>query len=218
MVYVTCAVSDEAPRPKQFLAGLMDSRSRSRVWAPAPDFEIEWQVLAIDLASGQLRWTRTAHTGKPAYSVHPSNSYATETPYAGERGVAALFGAAGMIVAYDVAGERLWDKQLGEMPTADGLGTASSLTGVDDQLFIQGFCEKEAWLICLDAASGDEKWRGAGAGGKLVEHAAGLAKPARRRGRRRRPETRHQPPSCFWARALAGQRRRGAQPVVACRR
>lgn len=158
-VYVTCAVSEGAPAPKRFLAGLMDPRSRPRSPPLPADFEIEWRVLAIDLADGAIRWQRTAHKGKPAYAVHPSNTYATETPYAHERGVAALFGPAGLLVALAASGETLWEKRLGELMTFERLGTASSLAGLGDRLFLQCFDEKQAWLGCYDLGSGAELWK-----------------------------------------------------------
>src|SRR5262245_930632 len=77
-IYLTTAVPDGPLRPKSLTAGPADPASRSRDKPPVPDVTIEWQLLAIDLPTGETKWTRTVLRGKPEHPIHPSNTYATE--------------------------------------------------------------------------------------------------------------------------------------------
>jgi outer membrane protein assembly factor BamB len=157
LVFVTAAVAEGLEHPMGFAAGVADPRT-AKAGTP-PDVEIDWQVIALDLATGAKRWNASAAHGKPRFPIHPSNTYASETPAADANGVYALFGATGTLAAYDRAGKPLWKKELGARPTTQGYGTASSLALEAGKLFVQSFDDEQAVLVCFDTKSGAEKWR-----------------------------------------------------------
>lgn len=159
-VFVTAAISDPPLRPKDFTAGVKDPSSIPGLTKrTAPNVTIDWRVLALDLQSGAVLWSTTAVKGKPKYPIHPSNTYATETPAADAQGVYAYFGATGTVAAFDHSGKPLWKRELETHPTLQGLGTGSSPALFDGKLFIQSFHEEKSFLVCLDTKTGDEKWR-----------------------------------------------------------
>ena len=158
-IYLTTAVADPPILPKNFARGVADPRSMPGSKASAPDSSIEWRVVAIDLESGDSVWSSIASTGKPKYPIHPSNTYATETPCADANGVYAFFGATGTAASFDHAGKLLWTRNMGAHPTDENFGTASSPALFDDKLFLQCFNKDQAYLVCLNARTGDELWR-----------------------------------------------------------
>ena len=157
-IYLATAVSDPPLLPKDFSKGAIDPRSMPGSKAEPPDVQMEWRIVALDLETGTTLWSATAAVGKPQFAIHPSNTYATETPCADAQGIYAYFGATGTVVAFDHAGKLLWTHELGAHPTDENFGTGSSPVLVEGKLVLQCFSKDEAVLMCLDARTGDELW------------------------------------------------------------
>lgn len=158
-VYVTTALAAEAIRPKDFRTGVSDPRSMPGSKAAPPDTMIQWQVLALGLSDGASQWTATASEGKPQFAIHPSNTYATETPLVDAQGVYAFFGATGTLTALDHQGQKRWQQELGAHPVTENFGTGASPVLVDGVVIVQAFNQDQAFLVGFDAQSGAEKWR-----------------------------------------------------------
>jgi outer membrane protein assembly factor BamB len=159
LIFLTAAVSGQPWRPKDYASGTADPHTVSGDKVLAPDMDLEWKVLAVDLPSGAIKWATTVVSGKPKYPIHPSNTYASETPVADKRGVYAWFGACGTMAALDHAGHLFWRRQLGVFRQQNNLGTGSSPRLYQGLLYIQCFNEEQAFVACLDAKDGREKWR-----------------------------------------------------------
>ena len=156
-VYVTTAVGDGLEAPMGMEAGVADPRTWKA--GATPDVTIEWKVLALDLATGKERWSASAAKGKPKYPIHPSNTWATETPVADASGVVAFFGMSGTLAAFDAAGKALWKAELGVYPTMQGYGTAASPALLDNKVLVQCYTDEKAFVACFDRTSGKELWR-----------------------------------------------------------
>lgn len=158
-IYLATAVADPPILPKDFSKGVADPRSMPGSKAEPPDVDMEWRIVALDLESGNTLWSATAAAGKPKFAIHPSNTYATETPCADAQGVYAYFGATGAAAAFGHDGKLLWTRELGAHPTDENFGTGSSPVLVEGKLILQCFSKDEAVLVCLDARTGEELWR-----------------------------------------------------------
>lgn len=161
-VFVATAVTDPPFVPKDMMKGVMDPSSIPGVGGkakPGPDMKIDWQVLCLDLNTGKELWAKTAASGKPKYAIHPSNTFATETPCADAERVYAFFGQAGVVIAYDHAGKEAWKLDVGTFPgTSDlGLGASPALHG--GVLFVPLLNEEKATVLALDAKTGKEKFK-----------------------------------------------------------
>ena len=156
-VYVTAAVGEGLETPIGMEAGIADPRTEKA--GAVPDVTLEWRVIALDLATGKERWSASVGKSKPKYPIHPSNTWATETPVADANGVVAFFGACGTLAAFDPSGKPLWKAELGSHPTVQGYGTASSPAIHEGKVFVQCFNDDMAFLACFDAKSGKELWR-----------------------------------------------------------
>jgi outer membrane protein assembly factor BamB len=160
-IFVTTAEADDQakPDPKDMSPGFGD-RGISALFSEfrPPEITVRWKLLCLDAATGEVRWERTAREGQPASHIHPNNTYATETPATDGQRVIASFGMNG-VYCYDLAGEPQWEKDLGTFYTQFGWGSASSPVLLDDLVFLQWDNDEESFLVALDAATGDERWR-----------------------------------------------------------
>ncbi|VTS02704.1 outer membrane protein assembly factor BamB family protein [Tuwongella immobilis] len=158
-LFIASAVGESSITPKNFITGVMDPRSRGGKSEGPPDVRIQWQLSAMDAETGKLQWTKTVAAGKPKFGIHPSNSYATETPAADAKRVAAFFGATGTLAMFDHSGKELWKKELGAYPTTAEFGSGSSPVLIDETVIVQLFNETKAELLAFDATTGAEKWK-----------------------------------------------------------
>lgn len=158
-LYLTAAVSSEDIRPKNFADGVKTPQSMGLGgFSKPPKVTIDWQVQCYDTASGQKLWSKTITSGQPKFPVHPSNTYATESPVVNETGVVAYFGATGTVAAFDHNGQPCWQKELGAFATDSGFGTGSSLALYGNTVFVQHLTKGSSLVAAYDAKSGAEKW------------------------------------------------------------
>lgn len=159
-LYVTAAIAENDLKPKGFEDGVKTPQSMGLgSFSPAPKTTIEWQVLCYKATTGEALWKRTITTGKPQFAIHPSNTYATETPVADAQGLYAFFGATGTLVALSHEGETMWTQELGAFPTNNNFGTGSSLAIVDSKVVVQLLTEKSSGVMCFDARTGNSVWK-----------------------------------------------------------
>ena len=118
----------------------------------------QWKVYCLDLKSGTVLWDRTAHEGPPQSSIHLKNSYASETPVTDGRRVYVYFGNVGLY-CFDLDGKEIWSQKWTPHKTRLGWGTAASPVLYKDRLYVINDNEEESYLVCLDAATGEQIWR-----------------------------------------------------------
>jgi outer membrane protein assembly factor BamB len=157
-VFVATAVSPNQPRPKNMMAGVTDPATMAK-GAKAPDAKYSWELHALDRKTGLTKWKKQVAEGKPKHAIHPSNTFATETPAADADRVYSFFGMAGVVAAYTHAGEKVWSKDVGAYPFLAGFGSGSSPALHDGRLYVQSYSDESAFLLCLDAKSGEQLWK-----------------------------------------------------------
>lgn len=157
VVFLTEAVGEGLETPIGFQAGVADPRTMKP--GEAPDVVVSYRVRALDLATGVERWAKTLDEGKPRHAIHPSNTYATETPAADAERVVVYFGMSGTLAALDHAGKELWRKDLGTYRTMQEYGTGASPALHDGRVFVQVFTQDTSFLAAFDATTGEELWR-----------------------------------------------------------
>jgi outer membrane protein assembly factor BamB len=113
------------------------------------------QTVALDRASGQVRWTATAPT-TDIEQVHPTGSPASPTPASNGRQVFVSFGSCGLL-AYDWEGRLLWHHRLG--PYQDEFGAASSPILVDDKVILNEDHDVDSFMIAVDQRTGNLVWK-----------------------------------------------------------
>ncbi|MDQ3622968.1 MAG: PQQ-binding-like beta-propeller repeat protein [Verrucomicrobiota bacterium] len=155
-VYVATAVMPGQAELKVGLYGDIGSANDRGV--------IQWRLLALDKASGEIVWNTLGHEAAPRIKRHPKGSHCNSTPATDGQRIAAIFGSEGLF-CFDTEGKLLWKKDLGPMdsgffqsPTAQW-GFASSPVIHDGKVVVLCDVQKDSFLALFDLADGKELWR-----------------------------------------------------------
>jgi outer membrane protein assembly factor BamB len=145
--------ADPPPRPKP--GGELKDFMRKI----APTRRQRFSIVALRRADGAIAWSRNAALALPHEGVHEDGSFAASTPVTDGEHVFAFFGSRGLF-AYDLAGEPVWSRQLGEMERL-GFGEGSSPALYGGAVVVQMDQQGPSFLIALDKSTGEELWRSA---------------------------------------------------------
>ena len=156
-VFVTTAVSKEFPGPKGFGDGVASMRSFFQ--SKPPQEPMSFEVHCLNLSDGKPLWKQVVASQKPAHKIHPSNSYATESPATDGKRVYTYFAAVGLVTCFDLEGTKLWSRELGAYPTSSNFGTGSSLSLDGKHLFVQCDNEEKSFVVALNTETGEDQWR-----------------------------------------------------------
>ncbi len=123
-----------------------------------------WMLYCLEKKTGRIVWERQVHAGIPRSKRHIKATYANCTPVTDGRFVIAHFGAEGLF-AYDMAGNRLWKKDLGDLDVgaydAPGYewGPASSPIIYRDLVIVQCDTQSESFILACAIRTGATVWR-----------------------------------------------------------
>lgn len=118
----------------------------------------EFVILALDRATGATVWRRTARREVPHEGKHGTNSFASGSPVTDGTRLFASFGSRG-IFGYDLQGNKLWEKDLGDMRIRGAFGEGASPALAGDVLIVTWDHEEASFIVGLDARTGAERWR-----------------------------------------------------------
>ena len=119
---------------------------------------LSFRLLAIDAATGQIAWSRTALEAMPHEGAHADGSWASNSPVTDGERVCAYFGSRGLH-CFDLDGAPIWRRDLGDKRTRLGFGEGSSPLLTGGQLVVNWDHEDDSFLVALEAATGEERWR-----------------------------------------------------------
>ena len=130
-----------------------------RQWPPSVEpVQQRFLVMALSRADGSLIWQRAATTLVPHESHYIDSSWASASPLTDGRRLFANFGSNGLF-AYDLDGQLLWHKDLGDMTTRNGFGEGASPAVHGETLVVNWDHEGDSFIVALDAGTGRELWR-----------------------------------------------------------
>ena len=152
-VFVTAAVDGNNTKPLGFTGGVRNMRGKR------PTQPLDFKLICLSLKDGSVQWETSLVRKQPKYPIHPSNTYATESPTTDGKHVFCYFAAIGEVTAVDLDGKVVWSVNVGAFPSGNGFGTGSSLALKDGKLFLQCDNDKDSFVVALDAATGKEVWK-----------------------------------------------------------
>jgi outer membrane protein assembly factor BamB len=124
-----------------------------------PNTEYEFVALCLDRATGGEVWRKTATRRVPHEGHHSDNNFASASPTTDGERLFYWFGSAGLF-CYDLDGELLWKRDLGEVKMGASLGEGCSPVLHDGRLIIVRDHDRgSSVILCLDAETGDTVWR-----------------------------------------------------------
>jgi len=127
--------------------------------------EHSFRLLALDAATGKILWDREVHRGQPGVKRHLKSSQANATPVTDGKRVIALFGAVGILAAYNVDGNLIWKKDIGILDCGDTIygsaewGHASSPILHGGRVIVQADRRADSFLAAYRLTDGAEVWR-----------------------------------------------------------
>lgn len=116
-------------------------------------------LLCLDKAKGKEQWRRTVVTAK-LEQKHGLNSYASGTPATDGKHVWVAFMGEGntmQAACYDLKGQKVWQKSPGKLLSRHGFCTSPVLH--KGLVILNGDQDAKAYIVALDKARGEEKWR-----------------------------------------------------------
>ncbi len=126
----------------------------------APSHYYRFLVSAFDRATGKPLWEKVAAEKVPHEGHHETHSYAAGSPTTDGDRLYVSFGSFGLL-CYDLAGERLWTRELGLLNTRLGWGEAVTPVVHEGKLLVNWDQEGDSALYCLNAKTGETIWRAA---------------------------------------------------------
>lgn len=148
-------------------------RGRGGMNNPQPTHIYKFTVLAISRETGETLWEKTVHEAVPHEPGHRTNTFASGSPVTDGKHVYASFGSDG-IYCLTVAGELVWERQLGKMKTRNSFGEGASPALYGDTLIVpwdhDGYTDEngngvrddgelDSSVFALDAKTGDTRWQ-----------------------------------------------------------
>jgi outer membrane protein assembly factor BamB len=123
-----------------------------------PDHYYRFLVESFDRGTGKLRWRQTAAERVPHEGHHPTHSYSGGSPATDGQRLYVSFGSFGTY-CYDLSGKPLWQRDLGRLNTRLGWGEAVTPVVHGDNLLLNWDQEADSALICLNARTGETRWK-----------------------------------------------------------
>lgn len=118
----------------------------------------DFNVVCVDRSKGAIEWIRTARREVPHEGHHKDHGYASHSPVTDGERLYVHYGSRG-VHAFTLDGERVWERDLGKMETRRGFGEGSSPALHDGTLYVNWDHQGESFIVALDAASGQTKWK-----------------------------------------------------------
>lgn len=125
----------------------------------ASGVEHRFVVLCLDKNTGETLWEKTVKVAKPHEGYHERyGSFASNSPVTDGKHLFAYFGSRG-IYAFDLDGNLLWEKDLGEMRKILQFGEGNPPVLHGDKLILKRDHEGQSFILVLDKNTGKELWR-----------------------------------------------------------
>ena len=123
-----------------------------------PNAQHAFVVLCLDRNTGKEIWRQTATTKIPHQGAHNDNDFAPASPTTDGKHLYCWFGSAGLF-CYDLQGNKIWEKKLGEVKVGSSLGEGCSPVLHEGKLVIVRDHAGQSTIEALDAKTGKTLWK-----------------------------------------------------------
>jgi outer membrane protein assembly factor BamB len=118
----------------------------------------KFDVICLDRSTGNTLWRKTAREIAPHEGHHNTSNFAPSSPVTDGEKLYVSFGSRGLY-CYDLNGNQLWSKDLGQMQIKNTFGEGASPAVHGNTLVVNWDHEGDSFIVALDASTGDQKWR-----------------------------------------------------------
>ncbi len=123
-----------------------------------PNAQHAFVVLCLDRNTGKEIWRQVATTKIPHQGAHNDNDFAPASPTTDGKHLYCWFGSAGLF-CYDLQGNKIWEKKLGEVKVGSSLGEGCSPVLHEGKLVIVRDHAGQSTIEVLDAKTGKNLWK-----------------------------------------------------------
>ena len=118
----------------------------------------QFVVISFDRETGEVLWQDTATEQLPHEAFHQDHGYASASPTTDGKHLYASFGSRG-IYCYDMQGNKIWDRDLGDMQVMRYFGEGISPVLHGESLIVNWDHEGDSFVVSLNAKTGDINWK-----------------------------------------------------------
>lgn len=118
----------------------------------------QFTVICLDRDTGDTIWQQVAVEDAPHEEGRQDNTFASGSPVTDGERIIANFGSRGTY-CYDMDGNLIWERDLGDMQTRRGFGEGCSPALHGDTLIVPWDHEDDSFVYALDANTGDTLWQ-----------------------------------------------------------
>jgi len=132
---------------------------RGRRGGAPPSAVHDFVVMSVNRRNGDIIWQKTANSQVPHEAFRMNdNSFASASPITDGQFIYASFGSYG-IYCYDMRGNQIWKKDLGDFSMRNSFGEGSSPTLYQDRLIVTCDQENDSFITALNTKDGEVVWR-----------------------------------------------------------
>lgn len=118
----------------------------------------QFALLAVSRTNGSILWQKVLRESFPHEGGHATGSLSSHSPTTDGERVYAFFGSQGLY-CLSVAGDLIWQKDLGRMNTLHAHGEGSSPVLSGDTLILCWDHEGDSFLYAFDKRTGELRWK-----------------------------------------------------------
>ena len=115
-------------------------------------------VMSLDKNTGKILWEKNVTEEVPHEGHHRTGTFASGSPTTDGQHLYVTFGSRGLF-CFDLKGNLKWKRDLGDMQTRLSFGEGASPVLYADSLIVNWDHEGSSFIVCLDALSGDIRWK-----------------------------------------------------------
>jgi len=123
-----------------------------------PNAQHAFVVLCLNRETGNETWRQVATTKIPHEGAHNDNDFSPASPTTDGEHLYCWFGSAGLF-CYDLQGNKIWEKKLGEVKVGSSLGEGCSPVLHEGKLVIVRDHAGQSTIEALDAKTGETLWK-----------------------------------------------------------
>ncbi|MDA7527409.1 PQQ-binding-like beta-propeller repeat protein [bacterium] len=123
-----------------------------------PNSQHDFVVICLDRKTGVELWRQVSTTKIPHEGAHQDNDFAPASPTTDGKRLYCWFGSAG-IFCYDLNGQKIWERDLGQVKVGSSLGEGCSPVLYGDKLVIVRDHSGKSSIEALNKETGETVWR-----------------------------------------------------------
>lgn len=156
-IFITSAVSLDKKAPAETLEKLKEGGA-SWMQPVLPEYLQQFVVYSINRKDGKIIWQKVVREQFPHEGTHNDGSWASQSCVTDGKYLIASFGSYG-IYCFDLKGNLIWEKDLGDMNIRATFGEGSSPVIYKDYVIINWDHEKDSYIYILNKTNGEVIWK-----------------------------------------------------------